>query len=65
MKHKLFVDQYGNKWFAKTIKELCKKIGYSKAQRMYRDKKDGSSVHVGYVVGPHWLDMYIPYEAKA
>ena len=59
---KLYVDQWGNKWFAKTVKELCRNVGYSKARRMYHDKKDGSIRHVGYVVGPHWCTAYVPYE---
>jgi hypothetical protein len=25
---------------------------------MYRDKKDGSTVHVGYVIGRLWIDLY-------
>ena len=62
---RLYLDQWGNKWFAKTVKELCKKVGYSKARRMYCDKKDGSTKHIGYVVGPHWLTAYTPYEGDA
>ncbi len=62
---KLYIDQWGNRWFAKTVKELCQKVGYSKARRMYVDKKDGSIKHIGYAVGPHWLTAYIPYEGEA
>ena len=62
---RLYLDQWGNKYFAKTVKELCKKVGYSKARRMYVDRKNGEVRHIGYVVGPHWLTAYIPYEGEA
>ncbi len=63
----LYVSQYGNIWYASTVGELCEKLGYSvkSARRMYRDKKNGSSVHVGYVIGGFWLTAYVPYEGKA
>jgi hypothetical protein len=61
---RLYIDQWGNKWWAKTVKELCKKVGYSKACRMYCDYGDGTA-HIGYVVGPHWCSAYIPYKGKA
>jgi hypothetical protein len=55
---RLFLDQWGNSYFADTIKELCKKVGYSKARKMYVDLKGGGTAHVGYVVGPHWFTEY-------
>ena len=60
----LYVDQYGNKWYAKTVRELKQKIG-GKVSKMYRDKVDNTIVHVGYVVGKHWCDMYAPVEIPA
>lgn len=60
----LYVDQYGNKYFARTIKELRKQVG-GHVSKMYRDKKDGSTVHVGYVVGKLWLTAYAPIERPA
>ena len=62
---KLYVDQYGNKFYASTVKELCEQIGRSKAQRMYCDDKNGKTHHVGYVIGPHWLTEYAPVRRPA
>lgn len=53
----LYIDQWGSRWWAKTIKELREQIG-GRVSKMYVDKKDGRSVHVGYVVGQHWLTAY-------
>lgn len=61
----LYIDQYGNHWHAATVRELCEKIGRSKAKRMYIDKRDGSTRHIGYVVGPHWCRAFTPYEKAA
>lgn len=61
---RLYVNQYGDRIYAGTVKELVQKAGYSKAHRMYRDKKDGRTVHVGYVVGPYWYTMYVPLEIE-
>ena len=59
---RLFIDQYGNRFFAHTVKELRKQIGMggSKVGKMYRDRKDGSTIHTGYIIGGHWLTMYAP-----
>jgi len=59
-----YIDQWGNRWWAKTIKELREQIGMggSRVSKMYVDKKDGRSVHIGYVVGQHWLTAYQPME---
>lgn len=63
----LYVDQWGNKFYARTIAELRGKIGMggSRVSKMYRDKKGGASVHVGYVIGQHWLTAYVPFEGRA
>ena len=39
-------------------KALLKKLGRKHASKMYRDKKDGSVVHVGYVIAGLWLELY-------
>lgn len=59
---RLFIDQYGNKFFVNTVKELRRQIGMggSKVEKMYCDRKDGSVIHAGYVIGKHWLSMYAP-----
>lgn len=66
MKATLYLDQYGTRFYASTVKELRAQIGMggSKVSKMYRDKKDGSIVHVGYVIGQHWLKAYAPVEVK-
>lgn len=63
---RLFIDQYGNKFFAQTVKELRGQIGMggSRVSRMYQDKKDGSTKAVGYVIGQHWLTEYAPVEVE-
>ena len=61
----MYLDQYGYKFFASTRKELVKAVApYSKPRVsiMYRDKKDGTIVRSGYIVGDHWLTAYQPYE---
>lgn len=60
---KLYVDQYGTKYYSKTLRGL--KEGYylpGKVSKMYREKDDGGIVHVGYVIGQLWLTAYVPYE---
>lgn len=59
---RLFIDQYGNKFFAHTVKDLRAQIGMggSKVEKMYCDRMDGSVIHTGYVIGKHWLTMYAP-----
>ena len=60
----LYLDQYGNRWFARTVRELREQIG-GRVSRMFCDKADGSTVHVGYVVGQHWCTAFRPYEREA
>jgi hypothetical protein len=58
---KLFIDQYGNKYYAKTIKELkTKHYLTGRVSKMYRDDSEGNTYHVGYVIGSLWLTMYEP-----
>ena len=63
----LYIDQWGNRFWAVTVKELRSQIGMggSRVSKMYVDKKDGSAVHVGYVVGQHWLTAYQRMENQA
>ena len=63
----LYVDQYGNRYCAKTVKELRSQIenGWCRVNKMYVGKTDGRVVHVGYVIGPHWFTAYVPYEGAA
>jgi hypothetical protein len=58
----LFIDQYGKPVWARTVKELRAKAGGS---TMYRDKKDGSVVRCGYVIGRRWFSRFAPVEVPA
>ena len=44
---KLFVDQYGQKFYAKTVKELKEQLP-GRIRKMYVDGKNGGVFHVGY-----------------
>lgn len=60
--HLLYIDQYGNRFGAKTIKELkeevCPFLKSPKVSKMYQDTREGKTMHVGYIVGNHWLTAY-------
>lgn len=58
----LYLDQFGNKYFANSIKALREKVGGGHVSKMYCDKKDGTSVHTGYVVGKYWCSFFLPLE---
>jgi len=60
----LYVDQWGNKFYARTVKELREQVP-GRCSKMYIDRKDGSTLHIGYVIGPHWLTMYQRVERAA
>ena len=64
-KYLLYIDQYGSRIWAASRKELVERAGGGRVNKMYCDKKDGSTVHVGYVVGKRWFTCYIPYEKFA
>ena len=63
-KRTLYIDQWGNRFWASTVRELKEELGRSKASRMFRDTRDGTK-HVGYVIGSHWLTAYAPVEIPA
>ena len=55
------IDQYGQTYHdlgSHPRKKLIERIGSGHVSKMYLDKKDGGSVHVGYVIGQHWLTLY-------
>jgi hypothetical protein len=60
----LYIDQYGNKFVASTLKELRQQIP-GRCSKMYVDKTNGATMHVGYVIGKHWLTMYRRVEIAA
>lgn len=61
----LWIDQYGQKIWAKNRKQLVAACGGGKVSIMYCDKKDGSVVRTGYVVGSRWFNQFSPVEVKA
>jgi len=54
------VDQYGNTFhdLAHPRKDLMDRLGISHAEKMYVDTQDGKTLHVGYVIGQHWITVY-------
>lgn len=64
--HRLYVDQWGNRFYARTVRELRSQIGMggSRVSKMYVDRKDGTVAHTGYVIGPHWLTAYEAVEVE-
>jgi hypothetical protein len=61
----LYVDQYGGRHYARTVRQLRESCGGGRVSRMYRDKADGRTVHCGYVVGRLWCTAFRPFEQEA
>jgi hypothetical protein len=61
----LFLDQFGEPIWARTVKELREKVGGGRVSTMFRDKKDGSVVRCGYVIGRRWFSRFAPVEVPA
>lgn len=59
--HRTFIDQYGTIFTARTVKDLRAILG-GRYSRMYRDRPLKPTVHVGYVIGHHWLTEYAVVE---
>ena len=53
-------DQYGNTVHGLTYprKELLERFGRKHADKIYQDKTDDTTVHVGYIVAGHWYTVY-------
>jgi len=68
-KSTLYIDQYGGKLWAHTIKELREKAGGGRVFKIYVDKIGGQhaghSCHIGYGIGRRWFHAYIPFEVPA
>jgi len=60
---RIFIDQYNQVHRAKNVKELQSNLG-GKCTRMFQDSKDGTTYHVGYVVGSLWCIEYIEKRVK-
>lgn len=59
----LAVNQYGEKVSLPRAdqsprKQLAQQLGTSKLEKMYIDKKNGSTAHVGYVAGDEWWTLF-------
>lgn len=54
------IDQYGNTYHGlrHPRKDLLERLGRKRASKMYVDKLDGSSIHIGYVIAGHWITVY-------
>ncbi len=52
-----YIDQHNNVFYARSRKELNEQLP-GKVQLMYCDKKDGTVLKIGYVIGHHWLTKY-------
>lgn len=63
-KFTLWLDQYGNRFKSTTLAELRRQIP-GRCSKMFVDKKDGRTVHVGYVIGQHSLSAFRPVELPA
>jgi hypothetical protein len=62
----LWIDQYGSKYWSRTIRELCEQLGTKAHGRsMYIDGKDGKAYRTGVVIGSHWLTAYTPVRIPA
>ena len=59
---KLYISQYGDKFYAKTLKELREQIP-GRCSKMYVDR-NGKTFEVGYVIGQLWLTTYVPLEKE-
>lgn len=63
--NKLYIDQYGDKYYARTVKELREKIGGGSVSKMYCDGVDGKVYHIGYCIGKHWFNCFTPMRVAA
>ena len=62
----LYLDQWGNRYWAKSVRELHRRLGGGRPSKMYRDDPLTKKViHIGYVVGKHWCGAYVPYAKEA
>ena len=64
----LYLDQFGNYFYARTVRELRGKVGSrgSRIAKMYVESgADGEPQHIGYVIAGHWLRMFAPIELPA
>lgn len=60
MKMYMAIDQYGHTYHGlkHPRKDLCERLCRSHVEKMYQDKKDGTTVFCGYVIGELLLQLY-------
>jgi hypothetical protein len=61
MKDSMAIDQYGQTFHGlgpHPRKALLERLSRKHAAKMYVEKKDGSSVHIGWIIGGLWLTVY-------
>jgi hypothetical protein len=59
----LWIDQYGQHVWARTLKELRLKCGGGRIGKVYRDDPlTKRTTHCGYFVGSRWFSRYAPVE---
>jgi hypothetical protein len=59
---RLWLDQHGQFFFARTIKEAHIAAGGGKISKVYIDTKDGRTKHIGYCIGDRWFRCFVPWE---
>jgi len=62
------IDQYGVAIYGLVHprKDLLLRVGGGRVSKMYWDRLDGTTRHVGYVIGNRWFTIYTvePWEGK-
>ena len=62
MKAYMAIDQYGTTHHigrtSHPRKALLDMLGYKSAQKMYADNSEGETLHVGYIIGGLWLNLF-------
>ena len=60
MKMYMAIDQYGHTYHGlkHPRKKLSERLCNSHVEKMYQDKKNGTTVFCGYVIGGLWLQLY-------
>ena len=61
MKTYMAVDQYGHTEHdlgPRPRKELLNRLCRKSARQMYVDKKDGRSVHIGWIIAGRWFTVF-------
>ena len=54
------IDQFGQTFHGLEYprRDLMRCFDRQRASKMYVDKLDGSTVHIGYIVAGHWVTVY-------